>query len=52
LPGTVLAAGAAGIDIACGTGALRVTRLQLAGRKPLQALDFLAGQRLGGARFD
>jgi len=52
LPGTVLAAGAAGIDVACGTGALRVTRLQLAGRKPLQALDFLAGQRLGGARFD
>ncbi len=52
LPGTVLAAGAAGIDVACGIGALRVRRLQLAGRKPLQAVDFLAGQRLDGARFD
>ncbi len=51
VPGAVLAAGAAGIDVACGIGALRVRRLQLAGRKPLQAVDFLAGQRLDGARF-
>ena len=51
-PGTVLAAGPSGIDVACGSGALRVTRLQLAGRKPLPAVDFLAGQRLDGARFD
>ena len=51
-PGTVLAAGSAGIDIVCGSGLLRVTRLQLAGRKPLKAADFLAGQRLDGARFD
>ncbi len=52
LPGSLLAAGSAGIDVACGSGVLRVTRLQLAGRKPLQAADFLAGQRLDGARFD
>jgi methionyl-tRNA formyltransferase len=51
-PGTVLSAGSAGIDILCGSGCLRVTRLQLAGRKPLQAADFLAGQRLDGARFE
>jgi methionyl-tRNA formyltransferase len=51
-PGAVLAAGSAGIDIACGSGVLRVTRLQLAGRKPLAAADFLAGQRLDGARFE
>ena len=51
-PGVVVAAGAAGIDVACGSGVLRVTRLQLAGRKPLKAGDFLAGQRLDGARFD
>ena len=50
-PGSVLSAGAAGIDVACGLGVLRVTRLQLAGRKPLEAGDFLKGQRLG-ARFD
>jgi methionyl-tRNA formyltransferase len=51
-PGTVVAAGSAGIDVACGGGLLRVTRLQLAGRKPLKAADFAAGQRLDGARFD
>jgi methionyl-tRNA formyltransferase len=49
--GSVLAAGAAGIEVACGSGTLRVTRLQLAGRKPLKAVDFMAGQRLDGARF-
>ena len=51
-PGSVLIADAAGIEVACGQGVLRVTRLQLAGRKPLQAADFLKGQRLDGARFD
>jgi methionyl-tRNA formyltransferase len=51
-PGRVLAASSAGIDVACGSGVLRVTRLQLAGRKPLAAADFLAGQRLDGARFE
>jgi methionyl-tRNA formyltransferase len=51
-PGSVLAAGGAGIDVACGSGVLRITRLQLAGRKPLAAGEFLAGQRLDGACFD
>ena len=51
-PGSVLIADAAGIEVACGQGVLRVTRLQLAGRKPLQAGDFLKGQRLDGARFE
>ncbi len=50
-PGSVLAASAQGIDVACGQGILRVRRLQLAGRKPLDAGDFLKGQRLDGARF-
>ena len=50
-PGTVLAASPDGIDVACGQGALRVLRLQLAGRKPLPAREFLQGQRLVGARF-
>jgi hypothetical protein len=31
---------------------LRITRLQLAGRKPLFAGEFIKGQRLDGARFD
>jgi methionyl-tRNA formyltransferase len=51
-PGTVLAATSAGIDVACGRGILRITRLQLAGRKPLFAGEFIKGQRLDGARFD
>ncbi|HEX9138228.1 MAG TPA: methionyl-tRNA formyltransferase [Steroidobacteraceae bacterium] len=50
-PGTVLCASPDGIDVACGQGALRVLRLQLAGRKPLAAREFLQGQRLVGARF-
>jgi methionyl-tRNA formyltransferase len=50
-PGSVLAASAQGIDVACGEGIVRILRLQLAGRKPLSAADFLKGQQLGGARF-
>jgi methionyl-tRNA formyltransferase len=50
-PGTVLAAGAEGVDVACGRGTLRILRLQLAGRKPLQAREFIQGQRLEGACF-
>jgi methionyl-tRNA formyltransferase len=50
--GSVLSASEQGIDVACGRGILRILRLQLAGRKPLSAGDFLKGQRLVGARFD
>jgi methionyl-tRNA formyltransferase len=50
-PGTVIAASDAGIDVACGSGALRITSLQLAGRKPLSAAAFLRAQPLDGARF-
>jgi methionyl-tRNA formyltransferase len=50
-PGTVLAASSAGVDVACGRGALRMLRLQLAGRKPLAAQEFIKAQRLAGARF-
>ncbi len=50
-PGTVVAATADGIDVACGRGGLRILRLQLAGRKPLAAREFLQGRRLAGARF-
>jgi len=50
-PGTVLHAAERGIDVACGSGAIRITRLQLAGRKPLAAAEFLKAQPLAGARF-
>ncbi|MDP8985367.1 MAG: methionyl-tRNA formyltransferase [Pseudomonadota bacterium] len=50
-PGTVVAASSHGIDVACGSGALRILRLQLAGRKPLAAQEFIKAQRLVGGRF-
>jgi len=49
-PGTVLAAGAHGIDVATGAGVLRLERVQLPGRKPLAAADFLRG--LGPSSLD
>jgi methionyl-tRNA formyltransferase len=51
IPGTVLSATQEGIDVVCGSGILRILRLQLAGRKPLAAAQFLQGQRLDGMRF-
>lgn len=52
-PGTVLAAGAEGIVVACGEGALRLLELQKAGGKRLPAADFLRGFALKpGQRFD
>jgi methionyl-tRNA formyltransferase len=51
VPGTVLAATHEGIDVACRRGVLRILRLQLAGRKPLVAQEFIQGQRLAGAHF-
>ena len=51
LPGTVVRATSGGIDVACGEGQLRVIRLQLAGRKPLAAHEFIQAQPLKGARF-
>jgi methionyl-tRNA formyltransferase len=50
-PGTVIDVGPRGIDVACGRGALRVTRLQLPGRKPMTAADILNSERLAGASF-
>jgi methionyl-tRNA formyltransferase len=50
-PGTVLAAAGDGIEVACGRGTLRILRLQLAGRKPLAAREFIQGRKLDGERF-
>jgi methionyl-tRNA formyltransferase len=50
-PGSVLTAAPEGIDVVCGRGLLRILKLQLAGRKPLPAGEFLRGQRLSGTRF-
>ncbi|MDA1107156.1 MAG: methionyl-tRNA formyltransferase [Proteobacteria bacterium] len=40
-PGTVMEASAAGIDVACGDGVLRITQLQLPGGRSMSARDFL-----------
>ena len=40
-PGSVLAAGRDGIDIACGEGMLRITALQRAGGRRISAADYL-----------
>ena len=44
-PGTVLAAGRDGIDIACGDGALRIRTLQREGGKAITAADYLNARR-------
>ncbi|NZA27875.1 methionyl-tRNA formyltransferase [Luteimonas sp. SJ-92] len=44
-PGTVLAAGRHGIDVACGEGALRIRTLQRAGGKAITAADYLNARR-------
>lgn len=52
VPGTVIGETPAGIDVATGAGVLRLTKLQLPGKRPVPVADFinaykLAGQRLG-----
>ncbi|HWI25175.1 MAG TPA: methionyl-tRNA formyltransferase [Lysobacter sp.] len=44
-PGTVLAAGRDGIDVACGEGALRLRVLQRPGGKAITAADYLNARR-------
>lgn len=48
-PGKVLATSAAGIDVGTGSGVLRLTRVQAAGRKAMSAAEFLNAHRLDGA---
>jgi len=43
-PGTVLAADATGLLVACGEGALRVTGLQNPGKRPMTAAEYLRGR--------
>jgi methionyl-tRNA formyltransferase len=50
-PGTVIGTSDCGIEVACGRGALRILRLQLAGRKPLLAREFLKAHALAGVCF-
>jgi methionyl-tRNA formyltransferase len=47
-PGRVVAAGRGGIDVATGQGLLRITRLQVPGKRPIPAAEFLKAHRLQG----
>ncbi|TCO81459.1 methionyl-tRNA formyltransferase [Plasticicumulans lactativorans] len=50
-PGQVLGSDRDGIEIACGSGRLRLTELQLPGRKPQPAATFINSRPLAGLRL-
>ena len=45
IPGTLIKADKEGLDIACSSGALRITKLQLAGNRAMSAQDLLNGKK-------
>ena len=47
-PGSVLASGKDGIDVATGEGVLRITALQLPGKRRVTAAEFLNAHRMDG----
>lgn len=51
LPGTVLAAGPEGVDVATGRGILRLLEVQMPGRRRIAAADLANQRRLDGLRL-
>jgi methionyl-tRNA formyltransferase len=49
VPGTVTAAGKAGIDVATGSDLLRITELQMPGKRAMSAAEFLNAHSVDGA---
>jgi len=47
-PGSVVAAGKAGIDVATGRGLLRILRLQMPGKRAMTSQEFLNAHRVDG----
>jgi len=50
--GQVVATGKQGIDVACGSGCLRLLEIQMPGAKRLSAADFLNARNVDGAMFE
>jgi methionyl-tRNA formyltransferase len=50
-PGTVIAAGQPGIEVATGQGALRIVRLQPSGKRAMGAADYLNARSMDGVRL-
>ncbi|HET8697894.1 MAG TPA: methionyl-tRNA formyltransferase [Gammaproteobacteria bacterium] len=50
-PGTILGAGAEGIDVATGGGVLRLTRVQPPSARAMDAAAYLAAHSVAGAKF-
>ena len=52
-PGTLLAASAEGVEVACAEGSLKLLMLQPEGKRAMTAQEFLSGRKLvlGGAPF-
>ena len=48
-PGTVIREGADGIDVTCGEGLLRITTLQIAGKRATSAAEFIHSRSLLGS---
>jgi len=51
LPGTVMAAGREGIDVATGEGLLRITQLQMPGKRAMSAQDFINAHHIQGTQL-
>lgn len=47
-PGTVMGAGRQGVDVSTGDGLLRITRLQLPGKRTMSAADFINAHPIQG----
>ena len=50
-PGTVMAAGREGIDVATGEGLLRITQLQMPGKRAMSARDFINAHSIQGMQL-